>query len=49
MAGGIAARAISPENREIGKGAAWFEEEYMVDLKDEIIRSLEAYIAGGRP
>src|SRR5437899_767796 len=39
------------------RGAAWFEEEYMVDLKDEIIRSLESYIgqlalgsrsAGGR-
>ena len=30
------------------RGAAWFEEEYMVDLKDEMIRSLESYIAGGR-
>ena len=31
-----------------GQGEKYFEEEYLVDLKDEIIRSLEAYIAGGR-
>jgi len=32
-----------------GQGEKYFEEEYMVDLKDEIIRLLESYIAGGRP
>lgn len=31
------------------KGRARFELEYHVDLKDEIIRSLESYIAAGRP
>ena len=30
------------------KGPAWFEEEYMVDIQDEVIRLLESYIAGGR-
>ena len=32
-----------------GRGQAWFEEEYMVDIQDEVIRLLESYIAGGRP
>jgi len=31
-----------------GRGAVWFEEEYIVDLQEEVIRLLESYIAGGR-
>ena len=31
------------------KGPVLFEIDYKVDLKDEIIRSLESYIAAGRP
>ena len=31
-----------------GQGEKYFEEEYMVDIKDEVIRLLETYIAGGR-